>query len=111
MDLDNGKDESVAYGLRLSPAYWKCDIKTRILINIRLYIELYGEVPLKEEETDKSKDEIESAMDAGESKWQFEVCDTITNTGPIIGTDVGQRASNVSVLGLVATFYDKRHRL
>jgi len=52
-------------------------------------------MPLKEEETDKSKDEIESAMDAGESKWQFEICDTLTNTGPIIGTDVGQRASNV----------------
>lgn len=65
-------------------------------------IELYGEVQLKEEETDKSKDEIESAMDAGESKWQFEICDTLTNTGPIIGTDVGQRASNVSALVAIA---------
>lgn len=35
-------------------------------------------------------------MDAGESKWQFEICDTITNTGPIIAADIGQRASNVS---------------
>ncbi|KAK3835815.1 MAG: CPSF A subunit region-domain-containing protein [Linnemannia elongata] len=29
-----------------------------------------------------------------ESKWQFEICDTITNTGPIIAADIGQRASN-----------------
>ncbi|GJJ73458.1 cleavage and polyadenylation specificity factor subunit 1 [Entomortierella parvispora] len=68
--------------------------------------ELYGDAPLKEEETDKSKDEIESAMDAGESKWQFEICDTITNTGPIVGTDVGQRASNEAHSG-----YAPQHEL
>jgi hypothetical protein len=51
---------------------------------------------LAEKKTDKSMDEIESAMDAGESKWQFEICDTLTNTGPILDFDIGQRASNVS---------------
>ncbi|KAF9961999.1 Cleavage and polyadenylation specificity factor subunit 1 [Mortierella alpina] len=58
--------------------------------------ELYGQEMdiVVEQKTDKSKDEIESAMDAGESKWQFEICDTITTTGPIIGIDIGQRASN-----------------
>ncbi|KAG0206865.1 Cleavage and polyadenylation specificity factor subunit 1 [Mortierella sp. NVP41] len=60
--------------------------------------ELYGQGPelVVDQKTDKSKDEIEDAMDAGESKWQFEICDTITNTGPIIAADIGQRASNES---------------
>ncbi|KAF9924351.1 Cleavage and polyadenylation specificity factor subunit 1 [Linnemannia zychae] len=60
--------------------------------------ELYGHAvePDLDQKADKSKDEIEDAMDAGESKWQFEICDTITNTGPIIATDIGQRASNES---------------
>jgi len=51
---------------------------------------------LAEKKTDKSMDEIESTMDTGESKWQFEICDTLTITGPILGFDIGQRASNVS---------------
>lgn len=61
-------------------------------------VELYGQAtePAADQKVDKSKDEIEDAMDAGESKWQFEICDTITNTGPIIAADIGQRASNVS---------------
>ncbi|KAF9194083.1 Cleavage and polyadenylation specificity factor subunit 1 [Haplosporangium sp. Z 11] len=60
--------------------------------------DLYGQdiETAVEQKTDKSKDEIESAMDAGESKWQFEICDTLTNTGPIVGMDIGQRASNES---------------
>ncbi|KAF9917041.1 Cleavage and polyadenylation specificity factor subunit 1 [Lobosporangium transversale] len=58
--------------------------------------ELYGQdvETVIDQQADKSKDEMESAMDAGESKWQFEICDTLTNTGPILGFDVGQRASN-----------------
>ncbi|KAG0205891.1 Cleavage and polyadenylation specificity factor subunit 1 [Mortierella sp. GBA30] len=58
--------------------------------------DLYGQEMdmVADQKTDKSKDEIESAMDAGESKWQFEICDTITCTGPIVGIDVGQRANN-----------------
>ncbi|KAF9903816.1 Cleavage and polyadenylation specificity factor subunit 1 [Linnemannia zychae] len=60
--------------------------------------ELYGQEPepVVDQKADKSKDEIEDAMDAGESKWQFEICDTITNTGPIIAADIGQRASDES---------------
>ncbi|KAG0368622.1 CPSF A subunit region-domain-containing protein [Gamsiella multidivaricata] len=60
--------------------------------------ELYGQdvETITDQPTDKSKDEIESAMDAGESKWQFEICDTLTNTGPILDLDIGQRASNES---------------
>ncbi|KAI1302103.1 Cleavage and polyadenylation specificity factor subunit 1 [Mortierella claussenii] len=63
--------------------------------------ELYGQdvETVTEQQTDKSKDEIESAMDAGESKWQFEICDTLTNTGPILDFDIGQRASNESHSG------------
>ncbi|KAF9351531.1 Cleavage and polyadenylation specificity factor subunit 1 [Mortierella sp. AD094] len=62
--------------------------------------ELYGqEVEATEQQTDKSKDEIESAMEAGESKWQFEICDTLTNTGPILDIDIGQRASNEAHTG------------
>ncbi|KAG0002046.1 Cleavage and polyadenylation specificity factor subunit 1 [Entomortierella chlamydospora] len=62
--------------------------------------ELYGQdVEAMEQQTDKSKDEIESAMEAGESKWQFEICDTLTNTGPILDIDIGQRASNESHSG------------
>ncbi|KAF9362920.1 Cleavage and polyadenylation specificity factor subunit 1 [Mortierella sp. NVP85] len=63
--------------------------------------ELYGDdmEVLAEKKTDKSMDEIESAMDAGESKWQFEICDTLTNTGPILDFDIGQRASNESHTG------------
>ncbi|KAF8979797.1 Cleavage and polyadenylation specificity factor subunit 1, partial [Entomortierella lignicola] len=63
--------------------------------------ELYGQdVEATEQQTDNSKDEIESAMEAGESKWQFEICDTLTNTGPILDFDIGQRASNESHVGL-----------
>ncbi|KAK3837510.1 MAG: CPSF A subunit region-domain-containing protein [Linnemannia gamsii] len=60
--------------------------------------ELYGQAPepVVDQKADISKDEIEDAMDAGESKWQFEICDTITNTGPIIAADIGQRASDDS---------------
>ncbi|KAF9438833.1 Cleavage and polyadenylation specificity factor subunit 1 [Entomortierella beljakovae] len=62
--------------------------------------DLYGQdVETIEVPTDKSKDEIESAMDAGESKWQFEICDTLTNTGPILDFDIGHRASNESHAG------------
>ncbi|KAF9983556.1 Cleavage and polyadenylation specificity factor subunit 1, partial [Modicella reniformis] len=63
--------------------------------------ELYGQdmETVTDQKTDKSRDEIESAMDAGESKWQFEICDTITNTGPILDCDIGQRASNESHTG------------
>lgn len=62
-----------------------------------LPIELYGQdiEEIAEQETDKTKDEIESAMESGESKWQFEICDTLTNTGPIVSMDIGQRASTV----------------
>ncbi|KAK3813996.1 MAG: CPSF A subunit region-domain-containing protein [Benniella sp.] len=68
---------------------------------IDLEEELYGDdmEVLAEKKTDKSMDEIESAMDAGESKWQFEICDTLTNTGPILDFDIGQRASNESHTG------------
>ncbi|KAF8929108.1 Cleavage and polyadenylation specificity factor subunit 1 [Dissophora ornata] len=63
--------------------------------------ELYGQdvETFTDQTTDKSKDEIESAMDAGESKWQFEICDTLTNTGPILDMDIGQRASNEAHVG------------
>ncbi|KAI8362546.1 CPSF A subunit region-domain-containing protein [Mortierella sp. GBAus27b] len=63
--------------------------------------DLYGQdvETITEQVTDKSIDEIESAMDAGESKWQFEICDTLTNTGPILDFDIGQRASNESHAG------------
>ncbi|KAG0089651.1 Cleavage and polyadenylation specificity factor subunit 1 [Podila epicladia] len=70
--------------------------KTPVSINaMDLENELYGQdiEEIVEQETDKTKDEIESAMESGESKWQFEICDTLTNTGPIVSMDIGQRAS------------------
>ncbi|KAG0331722.1 Cleavage and polyadenylation specificity factor subunit 1 [Podila humilis] len=57
--------------------------------------ELYGQdmEQVMEPLTDKVKDEFELAMESGESKWQFEICDTLTNTGPIVAMDIGERAS------------------
>ncbi|KAG0253424.1 Cleavage and polyadenylation specificity factor subunit 1 [Actinomortierella ambigua] len=58
--------------------------------------DLYGQdmETMADQKKRRAKDEVESAMDAGDSKWLFEVCDTITNTGPIVALDIGQRASN-----------------
>ncbi|KAF9586527.1 Cleavage and polyadenylation specificity factor subunit 1 [Lunasporangiospora selenospora] len=58
--------------------------------------ELYGQdiETIADQKEDKSKDVMEAEMDSGSSKWQFEICDTITNTGPIVSIDIGQRASN-----------------
>ncbi|KAF9970856.1 Cleavage and polyadenylation specificity factor subunit 1 [Actinomortierella ambigua] len=58
--------------------------------------DLYGQdmETVADQKKSRGKEEIESAMDAGDSKWLFEVCDTITNTGPIVALDIGQRASN-----------------
>ncbi|KAF9111435.1 Cleavage and polyadenylation specificity factor subunit 1 [Mortierella sp. AM989] len=72
------------------------------ITSMELEEELYGQdVETAEQSTDKFKDEIESAMEAGESKWQFEICDTLTNTGPILDFDIGQRASNESHAGFL----------
>ncbi|KAG0316254.1 Cleavage and polyadenylation specificity factor subunit 1, partial [Dissophora globulifera] len=82
---------------------------TAIPINtIDLEDELYGQdvETVTDQKTDHSNDEIESAMDAGESKWQFEICDTLTNTGPILDLDIGQRASNETHAG-----YPPQHEL
>jgi len=92
MDLENGKDMSRPITDRL----FHLDTKPFKITACR--IELYGQdIEEIDQETDKTKDEIESAMESGESKWQFEICDTLTNTGPIVSMDIGQRASNDAV--------------
>lgn len=91
MDLENGKDMSRP----IADRPFHLDTKPS---KITACIELYGQdIEEIDQETDKTKEEIESAMESGESKWQFEICDTLTNTGPIVSMDIGQRASTDAV--------------